>query len=92
MVDGEKTKTINVSLSIDELDLIRRMSFNNENLLSEHITNPDSIYYSFSHDDEVKRNLYFDSASIRHKLIGIVHSDECDMSFEDSKYFNDDYE
>jgi hypothetical protein len=56
--------------------------------LSEHITNPKSIYYSFSHNDEVKRNLYFDSATIRHKLIDIVHSN--DMDFDDSKYSTND--
>jgi len=85
MVDGEETKTkIDISLSINEIDLIRRMSFNNEDLLSEHITNPKSIYYSFSHNDEVKRNLYFDSATLRHKLIKIVSDSKLD--WDESKY------
>jgi|13_taG_2_1085334.scaffolds.fasta_scaffold163748_2 hypothetical protein len=83
-MDDKKTETINVSLSIDELDLIRRMSFNNETLLSEQISNPKSIYYSFSNNDEVKRNLYFDSTTIRLKLIDIAHGN--DMDFDNSKY------
>jgi hypothetical protein len=85
-MDDKKNETINVSLSIDELDLIRRMSFNNETLLNEQIANPKSIYYSFSHNDEVKRNLYFDSTTIRLKLIDIAHDNN--MDFDDSKYSN----